>query len=140
MSAALDPLLLDTDTLYALEQFVATQLDADIVALTATYHHRSAPTDWVTLSFQSLMQLLHDRLVIGEHREVIQDYLQTHQAQWAVLWGYADAQLLPPRRGLSNSLDLLNHCLKLHAREIIYRLCLHLRALFPHTALPWFNP
>ena len=50
------------------------------------------------------------------------DYFGELVDTWAETWGYTRASLRPPSRHSPATGDLLKHCLKFHAREVVYQL------------------
>lgn len=117
---------LDVDDLESIERFAREVVDNHIEELLPA-EDRSAGPDWVTESFRALCALLRTR--IQEHGdapgEVVAEFHRHYDAQcaqWEQRWGYATADLVPPDKGFGGSRELVGHCLRLHAREILYQL------------------
>ncbi|MEZ5582743.1 MAG: hypothetical protein R3F37_08235 [Candidatus Competibacteraceae bacterium] len=118
---------LDLDDLYSVEQCAAQLLDPQINALVASYQDARTGDNWVAASFAKLGEMIkqvafEQTRLDGPPAQAFADYLDDQLIAWAQYWGYDHAALPPPNRGLSNSLDLVSHCLKLHSREILYQL------------------
>jgi hypothetical protein len=118
---------LDPEDHYSVEQCVTQMLDPQINALLAPYKDARSGNNWVAASFNKLgetikQMVLEQVRLDGTPAEVFTDYLDDQLIAWAQYWGYDRAMLAPPNRGLSNSLELVSHCLKLHSREILYQL------------------
>jgi hypothetical protein len=61
----------------------------------------------------------------GAPPEFVSEFSRHFRSQvdvWAEAWGYATAELTEPERGFANTADLVTHCLKIHCREICFRL------------------
>lgn len=118
---------LDLDDLYSVERCAAQRLDPQISTLVASYQDARAGDHWVAASFTQLGDMIK-QLVLeqtgldGPPAQAFANYLDDQLIAWAQYWGYDNTALAPPNRGLSNSLDLVSHCLKLHSREILYQL------------------
>jgi hypothetical protein len=118
---------LDLDDLYSVEQYAAQRLDPQINTLLTSYQDARAGDNWVASSFAQLGEMikqlaLEQTGLDGPPAQAFANYLDDQFIAWAQYWGYANTALAPPNRGLSNSLDLVSHCLKLHSREILYQL------------------
>ena len=120
---------LDLDDPYSVEQCAAQMLDPQINTLVASYQDARAGDNWVAAGFTKLGEMIK-QLVLEQTRldgppaQAFANYLDDQLIAWAQYWGYDSTALAPPNRGLSNSLDLVSHCLKLHSREILYQLLL----------------
>jgi len=118
---------LDVDDYYSVEQRASEVFDPQINALVASYQDARTGENWVIASFIKLGELIKHAVFDHAHLEgppadAFASYLDDQLTAWAQYWGYDSAMLAPPNRGLSNSLDLVSHCLKLHSREILYQL------------------
>jgi hypothetical protein len=118
---------LDLDDLYSVERCAAQMLDPQISTLVASYQDARAGDNWVAASFTKLGDMikqlgLEQTGLDGPPAQAFANYLDDQLIAWAQYWGYDNTALAPPNRGLSNSLDLVSHCLKLHSREILYQL------------------
>lgn len=115
---------LDRHDLGCVERFAAEHLDARILEIVP---RRDPPDDWVRESFLAMCDLVKENVLFhGEAASDVQRAFARHfdgqVRTWAADWGYTDAELAAPDRGLVNSADLVTHCLRLHARDILYLL------------------
>jgi hypothetical protein len=118
---------LDRNDLTTIESFARKVLDPRIQEIVPRTPSKSLPADWVVRSFRQLCQLLGE--AISDHGrpspEVETEFRRHFAARCKVFeqrFGYATAHLTPPDKGFASSAELLTHCLKLHAREILYQL------------------
>jgi len=121
---------LDRHDLDGVERFARAHLDSRIEELVP---RRDPPDNWVEESFVALCDLVRENVLFhGEASEDVQASFSRHfdgqVRAWARDWGYTDARLAAPDKGFANSADLVTHCLKLHAREILYLLLVEERA------------
>jgi hypothetical protein len=118
---------LDPNDLYSVEECAVQMLDPQINTLVASYQDARTGDNWVAASFTKLGEMIK-QLVLEQTRldgppaQAFANYLDDQLIAWAQYWGYDNTTLVPPNRGLSNSLDLVSHCLKLHSREILHQL------------------
>jgi len=115
---------LDRHDLACVERFADEHLDSRIREIVP---RRDPPADWVCESFHAMCDLLKENVLFhGDAAPDVKTAFARHfdgQVEaWARDWGYADARLAPPDRGMANSADLVTHCLRLHARDILYLL------------------
>ncbi|RKZ51877.1 MAG: hypothetical protein DRR16_20315 [Candidatus Parabeggiatoa sp. nov. 3] len=120
--------LSEPEDLRSIETFATQFLDSGIQEIVNKHSkERKVPKDWVTKDFHHLCVFVKETIrthsnMSGEVLAQFEQYFDAQEQLWAEHWGYTSAQLQPPNRGFANSRDLLAHCLKLHAREILYQL------------------
>lgn len=121
------PALSVCDELQNIEHFAVRFLDPAINALVNAFSGPGAGKNWVMHGFKRTCTLIEER--IGDYSGLSETAVETFSRRldaqatvWAERWGYQSARLSPADRGVSNSAELLAHCLKLHAREILCRL------------------
>ncbi len=118
---------LDADDPRAIETFAAAAIDPTIDALFQGRNGVLTSGNWVESSFRRTARLVRDGIldrarVAPDVAEVFGEYYEGLVDTWADSWGYASASLRPPSRYSSATGDLLKHCLKFHAREVVYQL------------------
>ncbi len=122
--AFLDPQHLDT-----IEQFAVEELDEDLDQVVERLGRTGDeyPKDWIAQAWRRMTHVLLERI---EQRaeapaQVVQEFRRHYEARtaaWVERWGYSTAELTSPSKGYAQSKDLVTHCLKLHAREILHQL------------------
>jgi hypothetical protein len=127
--AALHALLrpLRNEGLAGVESFARECLDGEIEGFVARLGRDSAENGWVDESFKGLCRLvfraLADRARLDANMvRLVEPYLRERMAQWRRGWGYETADLPKPGRKHPETGDLLRHCLRLHAREMLSQL------------------
>jgi hypothetical protein len=119
---------LDRNDLATIERFAASELDPYIEQLVPDEDDEAAG-DWVLATFGRTCDLVKQAIIdAGGGR--IPANLWTEfcrvfdrlSEQWRAGWGYADADFQPPPDAAIGTRELLAHCLRLHAREILYQL------------------
>jgi hypothetical protein len=118
---------LDPRDPHSVETFARQALDDRIDQLVPGPDARPDPKKWVGDAYRGLCNLLFNAMIRNvqgsdETRTLLQNYLQELMNQWRRSWGYATAELPPPTRQQPATADLLRHCLKFHAREMLSQL------------------
>jgi hypothetical protein len=119
--------LSDPESLHSIEEFATKALDSDIEKIAIGHNKRNISKSWVADDFHEMCALVEESIIgksnmSAEASALFSQYFNTQEKLWAERWGYTTAQLRPPKKGFSNSADLVTHCLKLHCREILYQL------------------
>jgi len=116
------------DILRSIEAFASQFLDSGIREIVNKHKkERKVPNNWVIQDFDKTCVFVKETIVTqskmsGEVAKQFVQYFNVQKQRWVEHWGYTSAQLNPPNRGYTNSVDLLTHCLTLHAREMLYQL------------------
>lgn len=124
---------LDVRDPFGVDDFVAETIDPELDALAegADGGRWGDTTEveggWIVQRFQQMCELVKRTILERGQpsREVAAEFsrhFDTQSAIWLERWGYVTAKLPPPDRGFAASNPLITHCLKLHAREILYQL------------------
>lgn len=119
---------LDAGDLRSVEVFAATELDPYLDELVPRADDSAAP-DWVPVAFQRMCALVKQAIVdAGGGRiaaPVWAEFCRVFDRlceQWAERWGYHSTDFPPPPDAALGTRDLLVHCLRIHAREILFQL------------------
>ncbi len=121
---------LDSDELGTIDKFAARRIDPIIDGvLTRGRSERFAAT-WVRDAFfatcaavkRTILEESEHGRVPGEVASEFFRHFDLQVTNWVERWGYQDARLVGPDKGFASTADLVTHCLKLHAREILYQL------------------
>jgi hypothetical protein len=118
---------LDPEDPQAIERFATDAVDPDIDSLFKSRNGVLSSGNWVEASFRRTTKRvcdgILDRARVDPHvATAFRDYVGDLVDTWAESWGYAGASLRPPSRQSPATGDLLKHCLKFHAREVVYQL------------------
>ena len=124
---------LDADRLESIEEFASEHVDDRIESVLDGNEVGSAEGGWLRTAFAGTSTALCEAImakteapseVAGELMRVV----ERRSRDWGERWGYREARLPPPDQGYANTRDLAGHCLRLSAREILYRLVTEDRA------------
>lgn len=119
---------LDRNDLASIERFAASDLDPDIEQLVPD-EDDEAGADWVAVTFRRMSDLVKQAIIDAGGGRIpatvwgeFCSLFDRQAEQWRSRWGYADTDFAPPPDAAIGTRDLLAHCLKLHAREILHQL------------------
>jgi hypothetical protein len=124
---------LDPRDPYGVDEFVQETIDPKLDLLAEEADEGRDPFSgerdgsWVVGRFRQMCEVVKRAILERGQppREVAAEFnrhFDTQSAIWLERWGYTTAVLPPPDKGFAASNPLITHCLKLHAREIIYQL------------------
>jgi hypothetical protein len=113
--------------LRGVEAFARHHLDEEIDGLVNRPGQGLPGPGWVDEAFQRLGLLVYRALagqarVDGTMARLVEPHLAARMSAWRRAWGYETADLPPPSRPQPQSGDLLRHCLRHHAREMLCQL------------------
>lgn len=121
---------LDPDDLTSIERFCAARVDALVDAALQEVAGRRPDPDWVEQAYFAMCgalrtALLEEAETSGVPGEVAEEFFRHFDGRVTELverLGYRTAKLAPPDKGFASTRDLVSHCLRIHAREILYQL------------------
>jgi hypothetical protein len=118
---------LDGEDLESIERFAADLLDPRIEEIVPRGGPARSGEGWIESAFGEMCELVCEN-VLDQGRapaDVASEFSRHFRSQaggWSERWGYTTAALAPPERASGGSAELVTHCLKVHAREILFQL------------------
>ena len=118
---------LDPDDPRSIEHFAADAVDPEIDSLFKGRNGELTGPNWIESAFRRTSKRVCEGIlerakvdpgVAAAFRTYVGDLVDS----WAVRWGYTTASLRPPSRQSAATGDLVKHCLRFHAREVVYQL------------------
>jgi hypothetical protein len=109
------------------ETYAANHLDEEVGQVVPAPGDSSADEDWVQTSFVSVVGLVLQKMrdqpgVNQQSVTMMTKYYQEKSRSWQRNWGYQGCRLPVPTDQNPTPGELVRHCLKLHAREILCEL------------------
>jgi hypothetical protein len=112
------------------EKFARDHLDAKIEGLLGRLgqeNNGGGGATWVEEAFKGLCTLVYRTLATQARLDnnmsrLVEPRLKERLNQWRRIWGYERADLPMPTRKQPETAALVQHCLTLHARDILYQL------------------
>jgi hypothetical protein len=127
--AALHALLrpLQEEGMSGVENFTREHVDGPIEALVGRLGREGQEKNWVEEGFKGLCLQVFRSLAQRARMDttmarLVEPYLRDRMSQWRRAWGYETADLPLPSRNHPETADLLTHCLRVQAREILSQL------------------
>lgn len=124
---------LDPHDLSSIERFCVARVDDDLQGAIPARDASREPSGWVENAYFSMCGTLRTGLLMeaeaagvpGEIAEEFFRHFDGRVSEFVERFGYKTAKLVPPDKGFASTRDLVLHCLRIHAREILYQLLTH---------------
>lgn len=124
---------LDPNDLTTIEKFCVARIDEGLDTAVEAADGVRFDSEWVEQAYFSMCGTLRTGLLVeaeaagvpGEIAEEFFRHFDGRISEYVERFGYRTAKLVPPDKGFASTRDLVLHCLKIHAREILYQLLAH---------------
>jgi len=120
---------LDPSDLHGIERFAATEIDPHIDGVLPAEDAYGVRADWAADCFGRTCDLVKEAIYAVAGKNVpapiwteFARHFDSQSAGWVERWGYTDVDFPPPPDSPVGTRDLLEHCLRLHGREMLFQL------------------